>query len=298
MTGLYTHIGPNTDVPAGDIGVGTREIGYLFGQYKRLKNAWEGAFTGKGIDWGGSYLRPEATGFGAVYFSEEMLKTNGHELAGKTVAVSGFGNVAWGVVTKVTQMGGKVVTLSGPDGFIYDPGGIDGEKIDFMLEMRRSNRDCVEDFANRFKVEFFPGKRPWDTKCDIAFPCACENELDEQDARNLLNNGCQCVTECANMPVTSAAMDLLLESGILYSPGKASNAAGVACSGLEMAQNSSKIRWTRDEVDQRLKIIMADIHETCLSAADRYGHRSNYFFGANIASFIKVASAMMDQGNT
>ena len=298
MTGLYTHIGPNTDVPAGDIGVGAREIGYLFGQYKRLKNAWEGAFTGKGIDWGGSYLRPEATGFGAVYFAEEMLKTIGYDLAGKTVAVSGFGNVAWGVVTKVTQMGGKVITLSGPDGFIYDPDGIDGEKIDFMLEMRRSNRDCVKDFANRFKVEFFPGKRPWDVKCDIAFPCACENELDEQDARNLLSNGCRCVTECANMPVTAAAMDLLLESGILYSPGKASNAAGVACSGLEMAQNSSKIRWTRDEVDQRLKVIMADIHETCLSAADRNGHCGNYFFGANIASFIKVASAMMDQGNT
>ena len=218
-------------------GSGSREIGYLFGQYKRLKNVWEGAFTGKGIDWGGSYLRPEATGFGAVYFAEEMLKTIGQELSGKTVVVSGFGNVAWGVVTKVMQMGGKVVTLSGPDGFIYDADGINGDKIEYMLEMRRSNRDCVKDFANKFNVDFFPDKRPWDVKCDIAFPCACENELDEQDARNLLNNGCRCVTECANMPVTTAAMNMLLESGILYSPGKASNAAGVACSGLE---NGSK----------------------------------------------------------
>lgn len=297
MTGLYYHIGPDTDVPAGDIGVGSREIGYLFGQYKRLKNTWEGALTGKGIDWGGSYLRPEATGFGAVYFAEEMLKTIGQGVDGKTVAVSGFGNVAWGVVTKIAQMGGTVVTLSGPDGFIYAPEGIDQEKIDFMLEMRRSNRDRVEDFANRFNVKFFPGKRPWDVKCDIAFPCACENELDERDARDLLKNGCRCVTECANMPVTPAAMDLLLGSDILYSPGKASNAAGVACSGLEMAQNSSKIRWPRDEVDQRLRVIMADIHATCLSAADRYGHPGNYFFGANIASFIKVANAMIDQGN-
>lgn len=298
MTGLYRHIGPNTDVPAGDIGVGAREVGYLFGQYKRLKNAWEGVFTGKGLDWGGSYLRPEATGFGAVYFAEEMLNTKGKCLEGKTITVSGFGNVAWGVVTKATEMGAKVVTLSGPDGFIHDKEGINGEKIDYMLDMRRSTRDRVEDFAQKFKVDFYPGKRPWDVKCDIAFPCACENELDENDAKNLLSNGCQCVTECANMPTTQAAMNMLIESGILYSPGKASNAGGVACSGLEMAQNSSKIRWTREEVDKRLQTIMIDIHNNCLQAAERYMHEGNYFVGANIAGFIKVTNAMIDQGNT
>ena len=298
MTSLYAHIGPNTDIPAGDIGVGAREIGFLFGQYKRLKNAWEGVLTGKGIDWGGSYLRPEATGFGAAYFAEEMLKTQGNSLDGKTVAVSGFGNVAWGVVTKVTQMGGKVVTLSGPDGFIHDQDGINGEKINYMLAMRQSNRDQVEDYAQQFKVDFHPAKKPWGVACDVAFPCACENEMDEDDARNLLKNGCRCVTEVANMPATQEAMDILLESQIFYSPGKASNAAGVACSGLEMAQNSSKIRWTREEVDMRLRTIMVDIHETCLRAAERAGHKGNYFTGANIAGFIKVANAMMDHGNT
>lgn len=298
MISLYHHIGPNTDIPAGDIGVGAREIGYLFGQYKRLKIAWEGVFTGKNIDWGGSYLRPEATGFGAVYFAEEMLKTRGEGLDGKTVAVSGFGNVAWGVVRKVTELGGKVVTLSGPDGFIHDKNGIAGEKIDYMLVMRNSSRDRVEDFATKFGVDYYPGEKPWKIKCDIAFPCACENEMDQMDAKSLLNNGCTCVTECANMPATQDAMDTLLESGILYSPGKASNAAGVACSGLEMAQNSAKIRWTREEVDHRLRTIMADIHATCLQAADQFGHKGNYFVGANIAGFIKVADAMIDQGNT
>jgi glutamate dehydrogenase (NADP+) len=298
MSSLYHHIGPNTDVPAGDIGVGGREIGFLFGQYKRLKNAWEGVFTGKGLDWGGSFLRPEATGFGAAYFANEMLKTKGERVEGQTIAVSGFGNVAWGVVTKVTEMGGKVVTLSGPDGFVYDEDGIKGEKIDYMLKMRLSNRDRVEDFAEKFKVDFFPGKKPWGVKCDMAFPSACENELDEKDAGELLNNGCRCVTECANMPVTQEAMDMLLDSPILYSPGKASNAAGVACSGLEMAQNSSKIRWTRDEVDRRLRQIMIDIHAVCLQAAEMYGNKGNYFVGANIAGFIKVANAMIDQGNT
>lgn len=298
MTGLYQHIGPNTDVPAGDIGVGSREVGYLFGQYKRLKNVWEGVFTGKGIDWGGSFLRPEATGFGAVYFAEEMLKTRGENLDGKTVAVSGFGNVAWGVVTKVTELGAKVHTLSGPDGFIYDREGIKGEKIAYMLKMRLSNNDRVEDYAREYKVDFYPGKKPWGVKCDIAFPCACENELDQNDARNLLANGCQCVTEVANMPATQAAMDMLLDSAILYSPGKASNAAGVACSGLEMAQNSSKIRWTREEVDRQLRRIMIDIHATSLQAAERFGNKGNYFVGANIAGFIKVANAMIDHGNT
>lgn len=298
MASLYPHIGPNTDVPAGDIGVGAREIGFLFGQYKRLKNAWEGVLTGKGIDWGGSYLRPEATGFGAAYFAEEMLKTQGDSLDGKTVVVSGFGNVAWGVVTKVTQMGGKVVTLSGPDGFIHDPEGINKEKIDYMLAMRRSNRDRVEDYARQFKVDFHPAKKPWGVACDAAFPCACENEMDGDDARNLLRNGCRCVTECANMPATQESMELLLQSRILYSPGKASNAAGVACSGLEMAQNSSKIRWTPEEVDQRLRTIMIDIHETCLRAAVQAGQSGNYFTGANIAGFIKVANTMIDHGNT
>lgn len=297
MTSLYQHIGPNTDVPAGDIGVGAREIGFLFGQYKRLKNAWEGAFTGKGMDWGGSYLRPEATGFGAVYFAEEMLKTQGEAIDGKTIAVSGFGNVAWGVVRKATELGGKVVTLSGPDGFVHDPDGVRGEKIDYMLTMRRSNRDRVEDYAEKFKVAFHPQKRPWGVACDIAFPCACENELDVEDARSLLAKGCRCVAECANMPCTQAAMNLLLESPVLYSPGKASNAAGVACSGLEMAQNSSKIRWTRDEVDHRLRMIMIDIHKACLRAAEQYGDKGNYFTGANIAGFVKVANAMIEHGN-
>ena len=298
MNSLYHHIGPNTDIPAGDIGVGAREIGYLFGHYKRLKIAWEGVFTGKSIDWGGSYLRPEATGYGAAYFAEEMLKTKGGSIEGKTVTVSGFGNVAWGVVSKVTEMGGTVVTLSGPDGFIHDKDGIQGEKIDYMLTMRRSGRDRVEDYAEKFKADFYPGERPWRIPCDIAFPCACENEMDIQDAKNLLKNGCACVTECANMPATQGAMDLLLESGILYSPGKASNAAGVACSGLEMAQNSSKMRWPREEVDLRLRTIMRDIHATCLQAAERYGSNGNYFVGANIAGFIKVANAMIEQGNT
>jgi glutamate dehydrogenase (NADP+) len=297
MSGLYSHIGPNTDVPAGDIGVGAREIGYLFGQYKRLKNTFEGVLTGKGLDWGGSLLRPEATGFGAAYFAEEMLKTRGESLEGKRVAVSGFGNVAWGVVKKVSEMGGKVVTLSGPDGFVYDKDGVNGERSDFMLQMRASCRDRVQDYADKFKVEFYPGKRPWGVKCDVAFPCACENELDENDAKNLLRNGCPCVTECANMPVTPQAADLFFESKILYSPGKASNAGGVACSGLEMVQNSTKLKWTRDEVDQRLRQIMADIHRNCMEAAEEYGTNGNYVVGANIAGFKRVANAMIDQGN-
>jgi glutamate dehydrogenase (NADP+) len=283
MTGLYNHIGPNTDVPAGDIGVGAREIGYLFGQYKRLKNTFEGVLTGKGLDWGGSLLRPEAT--------------KGESIQGKLVAVSGFGNVAWGVVKKVSEMGGKVVTLSGPDGFVYDKHGVNGEKIDYMLQMRESCRDRVQDYADKFKAEFYPDKRPWEVKCDIAFPCACENELGEGDADNLIHNGCQCVTECSNMPVTPQAADLFFESSILYSPGKASNAGGVACSGLEMVQNSTKLRWTRNEVDQRLRQIMADIHRHCMVAAEEYGNPGNYVIGANIAGFKRVAHAMIDQGN-
>jgi glutamate dehydrogenase (NADP+) len=297
MTGLFQHIGANTDVPAGDIGVGAREIGYLFGQYKRLKNIFEGVLTGKGLDWGGSLLRPEATGFGAVYFAEAMLKTRGEELAGKRVAVSGFGNVAWGVCKKIEQIGGKVLTLSGPDGFVYDKDGVTGEKIDYMLVMRSSGRDRVQDYADKFNVPFYPGNRPWAVPCDIAFPCACENELDVEDARHLLENGCRCVTEVANMPVTLEAARVFLESGILYSPGKASNAGGVACSGLEMVQNSTKLRWTRDEVDKRLRQVMADIHEGCIGAAEQYGTPGNYVNGANIAGFRRVANAMLDQGN-
>jgi glutamate dehydrogenase (NADP+) len=297
MTSLYNHIGPNTDVPAGDIGVGAREIGYLFGQYKRLKNVFEGVLTGKGLDWGGSLLRPEATGFGAAYFADEMLKTRGDGIDGKLVAVSGFGNVAWGVVTKVVEMGGKVVTLSGPDGFVYDKEGVTGEKIAYMLQMRASCKDRVQDYADKFKVDFFPSKRPWEVKCDIAFPCACENEMDENDAKNLIHNGCQCVTECSNMPLTQQAVDRILESKILYSPGKASNAGGVACSGLEMVQNSTKLKWTREEVDQRLRQIMVDIHRICMEAAEENGTPGNYANGANIAAFRRVAHAMIDQGN-
>lgn len=298
MVGLYRHIGPDTDVPAGDIGVGAREIGYLFGHYKRIKNVFEGVLTGKGMDWGGSAVRPEATGFGAVYFTEKMLKTRGEHLDGKTAAVSGFGNVAWGVVKKASEMGAKVITLSGPDGFIHDKDGVQGEKIDYMLKMRSSGRDEVKDYAEKFKVDFFPGKRPWGVKCDVAFPCACENEMGLEDAKSLVNNGCGCVTECANMPLTPDAIELLHKSEILYSPGKASNAGGVACSGFEMAQNSTKMKWTRAEVDQRLRQVMGDIHDNCLQAAERYGDPGNYLYGANIAGFIKVANAMLDQGNT
>jgi glutamate dehydrogenase (NADP+) len=298
MVGLYKHIGPDTDVPAGDIGVGAREIGYLFGHYKRLKNVFEGVLTGKGADWGGSAVRPEATGFGAVYFAEEMLKTRGESIEGKTVTVSGFGNVAWGVVKKVTELGAKVVTLSGPDGFILDPDGVHGEKIDYMLKMRASGHDSVKDYAEKFKVDFYPGKRPWGVTCDLSFPCACENEMHEDDAKRLVKNGCICVTECANMPLTHGAGEVLHKSGILYSPGKASNAGGVACSGFEMAQNSSRIRWTREEVDLRLRQVMQNIHKNCLEAAERYGQPGNYAYGANIAGFIRVANAMLDQGNT
>ena len=298
MVGLYKHIGPNTDVPAGDIGVGAREIGYLFGHYKRLKNVFEGVLTGKGIDWGGSVIRPEATGYGAVYFAEEMLKTRGEHIADKIVTVSGFGNVAWGVVKKITEMGAKVITLSGPDGFIYDKDGVQGEKIDYMLTMRSSGRDRVQDYSDKFKVDFYPGKRPWGVNCDIAFPCACENEMEVEDAKALVRNGCTCVTECANMPLTPDAIEFLIKNNILYSPGKASNAGGVSCSGFEMAQNSTKIKWTEEEVDQRLRQVMTDIHRNCLQAAEMYGEPGNYFSGANIAGFIKVANAMLDQGNT
>ncbi len=296
MTELYRHIGPNTDVPAGDIGVGAREIGFLFGQYKRIANEYTGVLTGKGLNWGGSLIRPEATGFGAVYFAEEMLKTKNTSFDGKTVAVSGFGNVAWGAVIKVTELGGKVVTLSGPDGFVYDPDGIKGEKIDYMLKLRASNKDAVEDYAKEFKVEFFPGKKPWSVKADVALPCATQNEIYENDAKELVKNGCICVCEGANMPTTIEGYKVFTDAKILYAPGKASNAGGVATSGLEMSQNSMRLPWPKEEVDQRLHEIMRRIHETCVVTAERFGTPGNYVNGANIAGFLKVADAMLDQG--
>ena len=296
MTELFRHIGPNTDVPAGDIGVGTREIGYLFGQYKRLKNEFTGVLTGKGLNWGGSLVRPEATGFGVVYFAEEMLKTKGTSFEGKTVAVSGFGNVAWGAVQKVNDLGGKVVTLSGPDGFIYDPEGIKGEKVDYMLKLRSSNKDIIEDYAKEFGVEFFEGRKPWEIKVDVALPCATQNEILEEDAKTIVENGCMCVCEGANMPTTIDGVKVFNEAGILYAPGKASNAGGVATSGLEMSQNSMRLPWPSYEVDERLREIMVRIHNTCITTADRFGTPGNYVNGANIAGFLKVADAMLDQG--
>jgi len=296
MTELYRHIGPDIDVPAGDIGVGGREIGYLFGQYKRLTGEFTGVLTGKGLNWGGSLIRPEATGYGCVYFAEEMLKTKNDSIGGKTVAISGFGNVAWGAALKVAQLGGKVVTLSGPDGFIYDADGIKGEKIDYMLEMRASARDEVKMYADKFKVPFYPSKRPWCVKVDVALPCATQNELDEQDARELVKNGCKCVCEGANMPTTIAGVKVFQEAGILYAPGKAANAGGVATSGLEMSQNSMRLPWPKEEVDRRLHEIMKNIHRTCLETAEKYGTPANYVNGANIGGFLKVANAMLDQG--
>jgi glutamate dehydrogenase (NADP+) len=296
MTELFRHIGPDTDVPAGDIGVGGREIGFLFGQYKRLRNEFSGVLTGKGLNWGGSLIRPEATGFGAVYFAKEMLKTKGESIDGKVFAVSGFGNVAWGAVTKINQLGGKVVTLSGPDGFVYDKDGISGEKIDYMLKLRASAQDAVEPYAKEYKVPFYASKRPWSIKVDVAMPCATQNELDGNDARELVKNGCICVCEGANMPTTLEGYKVFTEAKILYSPGKASNAGGVATSGLEMSQNSMRLPWSKDEVDKRLHEIMIRIHDTCLSTAERFGLKGNYVVGANIAGFLKVADAMMDQG--
>jgi glutamate dehydrogenase (NADP+) len=296
MTELYRHIGPNTDVPAGDIGVGAREIGFLFGQYKRLKNEFTGVLTGKGINWGGSLIRPEATGFGTVYFAEEMLKTKGMSIEGKTCAVSGFGNVAWGAVIKINQLGGKVVTLSGPDGFIHDKDGISGDKINYMLKLRASAQDAVEPYAKEYGVPFYAGKRPWGIKVDAAFPCATQNELDENDAKELVKNGCICVCEGANMPTTLGGYKVFSDAKILYSPGKASNAGGVATSGLEMSQNSMRLPWSAEEVDNRLHEIMIRIHDTCVQTAERFGSPGNYVNGANIAGFLKVADAMLDQG--
>ncbi|MBU2574437.1 MAG: NADP-specific glutamate dehydrogenase [Elusimicrobia bacterium] len=297
MTELFRHIGPDTDVPAGDIGVGGREIGYLFGQYKRLKNEFTGVLTGKGLGWGGSLVRPEATGFGVVYFCREQLNTKGADMKGKVVAVSGFGNVAWGAVQKVNDLGGKVVTISGPDGYIYDKDGVKGEKWEYMLKLRASGQDIVAPYAEKFKgAEFRAGKRPWEVKVDVALPCATQNELNEEDAKALLKNGVICVTEGANMPCTPGAVEIFQHAGILFAPGKASNAGGVATSGLEMSQNSMRLSWSREEVDTRLHEIMKNIHSSCVNAAKEYGTPGNYVNGANIAGFLKVANAMLDQG--
>jgi glutamate dehydrogenase (NADP+) len=297
MLELWKLIGPSTDVPAGDIGVGTREIGFLYGMYKKLARENTGVLTGKGINWGGSLVRPEATGFGCVYFAKEMLATKGETFEGKVVAMSGFGNVAWGAVQKVVELGGKVVTLSGPDGYIYDPDGVSGEKIEYMLELRASNEDIVKPYSYEFEgIKFVPNKHPWEVKCDIALPCATENELDEEDARNLVDNGCICVCEGANMPCTPEAIEILQENKILFAPGKAANAGGVATSGLEMSQNSMKLNWLRGEVDRRLHDIMTSIHVDCVEHGTEPDGYVNYVNGANIAGFMKVANAMLDQG--
>jgi len=298
MSELFRHIGPDTDVPAGDIGVGGREIGFMFGQYKRLRNEFTGVLTGKGAAWGGSLGRPEATGFGCVYFAQNMLQTRGQDFKNKVVAVSGFGNVAWGAVQKVTQLGGKVVTISGPDGYIYDPDGINTpEKFDFMLQLRASNNDIVAPYAERFpKAVFHPGKRPWEQKVDIALPCATQNELHADDAKKLIANGCICITEGANMPCVPEAVEYFIESKVLFAPGKAANAGGVATSGLEMTQNSMRLSWTFEKVDEELKHIMKSIHDTCVKYGKEKDGFIDYVKGANIGGFVKVADSMLAQG--
>ncbi|TNF24175.1 MAG: NADP-specific glutamate dehydrogenase [Deltaproteobacteria bacterium] len=297
MTSLYRYIGAEVDVPAGDIGVGAREIGYLFGQYKRLTETFSGVLTGKGLNWGGSKLRPEATGFGLVYFAQKMLERRGEELAGKRVSVSGFGNVAWGAVKKATELGAKVVTLSGPDGYIYDPEGVSGEKIDYMLELRSSGMDVVQPYAERYGVEFHAGRRPWEVPVDVALPCAIQNELESADAERLVANGCKYVAEGANMPTTPDAVRILRQGGIVYAPGKASNAGGVGTSGLEMAQNRTNQTWTAERVDTELRRIMTDIHDMAWDAAATCGNPGDYLQGANVAGFLKVADSMVDQGS-
>jgi len=296
MTELFRHIGPNRDIPAGDIGVGGREIGYMFGQYKRLKNEFTGVLTGKGISWGGSLIRPEATGYGAVYFAQNMLQTKGESFKGKKVVISGSGNVAQYAAEKAIQLGATVLTLSDSSGFIYDPEGIDEEKLAFVMELKNIKRQRIHEYVQKHpKATFHKGERPWSVACDIAMPCATQNELDEKDAKSLVSNGCYCVSEGANMPSTPNAISHFHANGVLYAPGKASNAGGVAVSGLEMAQNSLRYSWTRDEVDQRLQDIMKDIHNACVSYGTENG-TINYEKGANIAGFVKVADAMLAQG--
>lgn len=297
ITELYRHIGPNTDVPAGDIGVGGREVGYMYGQYKRLSNEFTGTFTGKGLGWGGSPLRPEATGYGTTYFAQEMLATRGDEIAGKTVVISGSGNVSQFAVEKVTQLGGKVVTLSDSNGYIYDPAGIDAEKLEYVKELKNVFRGRIFEYAKEFPgAKYFENERPWSVPCDIAMPCATQNELNEQDARTLVANGCMCVSEGANMPSTPEAIHVFQGSKVLYAPGKAANAGGVATSGLEMTQNSMRLSWTREEVDAKLHSIMSNIHETCVNYGKDSDGYVNYVKGANIGGFIKVANAMITQG--
>lgn len=297
MLELWKYIGPETDVPAGDIGVSGREIGYLYGMYKRLKGAHTGVLTGKGLNWGGSLIRPEATGFGAIYFVQEMLAIRKESIEGKVISISGFGNVAWGVALKATQLGAKVVTISGPDGYIYDPQGVSGRKIEYMLELRASNQDIVSPYAEMFDgVEFHPGKKPWEVKVDIALPCATQNELNAEDAKKLVGNGVMMVAEVSNMGCTPEAIEVFYDNDVIFAPGKAVNAGGVATSGLEMAQNAMKMRWTRQEVDQRLHEIMHNIHEQCLKYGTQPDGFIDYVKGANISGFLTVANSMLDMG--
>lgn len=297
MTELYRHIGPDTDVPAGDIGVGGREIGYLFGQYKRIKGAYEnGVLTGKGIPFGGSLARTEATGYGAVYFAREVFKHFNEEVAGKTFVVSGFGNVSWGTVEKINELGGKVVAISGPDGYVYDENGVVGEKVEYMLEMRSSGRDKVQDYADKFGVPFFAGKKPWEVKADVYMPCATQNEVRMEEAKLIVESGAKYYIEVSNMPTTNDALAYLMEKGIVVAPSKAVNAGGVAVSALEMSQNSMRYSWTFEEVDAKLAGIMKNIHDNAMHAAEEVGLGYNLVAGANLAGFKKIADAMMAQG--
>ncbi len=297
MTELYRVIGPEEDIPAGDIGVGAREIGYLFGMYKKLTHRWNGVMTGKGLEWGGSRIRPEATGYGALYFVNQMLQTHGHDIKGKTVAISGFGNVAWGAAKKATELGAKVITISGPDGYIYDPAGLDDEKIAYMLELRASGNDICQPYADEFPgSEFRPGRKPWEVKCDIALPCATQNELNGNDADQLLANKPLCVAEVSNMGCTAEAAEKFVAAKQLFAPGKAVNAGGVATSGLEMTQNAMRLSWSEKEVDEKLHYIMHNIHDQCVKYGREADGYVDYVKGANIAGFMKVANAMMAQG--
>ena len=297
MTELYRHIGPDTDVPAGDIGVGGREIGFLFGQYKRIRGAYEnGVLTGKGLTYGGSLIRPEATGYGAVYFAQRMLERVNDSIKGKTVVVSGYGNVAWGVAEKITELGGKVVTISGSKGYVYDENGLDAEKIKYMLDIRASKDKSIEDFAKKFNLPFFKGEKPWGVKADIVMPCATQNEVDIDDAKKIVANGTKYYVECSNMPTSNEAVKYLQENGVYVAPAKAANAGGVAVSALEMSQNSQRLAWTAEEVDQKLKGIMTNIHDSAAKVSEEYGFGYDLVKGANIAGFMKVAEAMMAQG--
>jgi glutamate dehydrogenase (NADP+) len=297
ILGLWKNLGPDRDVPAGDIGVGGREVGYMYGMYKKLVNEHTGTFTGKGFDFGGSRLRPEATGFGALYFVQNMLALKHEDLKGKTVAISGFGNVAWGAATKANELGAKVVTISGPDGYVYDPDGISGEKIDYMLELRASGNDVVAPYAEKYpNATFYAGRKPWEQKVDICLPCATQNEVSGEDAKQIVANGVKLVAEVSNMGCTPEAIDCFIEHHLNYAPGKAVNAGGVACSGLEMTQDAEHLQWTAEEVDAKLHQIMAAIHEQCLKYGMQPDGYLNYMKGANIAGFMKVATAMMEQG--